>query len=365
MDIDDDELWHSFTQIGKDEHDSPRVADQYCGRMARVVAASPPAIQPAPAPASGITLSKVWTVPARPKPGRKPAPDVPENKRKQQNREAQRTFRERRAQRVHELEGEMKLIHEQHAHEVQTLKAANDGLAVENARLRQELVTLRAERAATADHAAQSTADTRRLSVSHIVHPTSIPPGGSARQTPMTPPMEAAQVDNPAWSIDSEHLGKSVPLRKKRKIEQSCGFCSNGMPCVCEGEGGDSSALAIALESPADDPLAQVASNENGGCTGNPGSCSLCQRDSMSTLFCQSLAKRTSAFATSAEPRGLERRQKPENWINCSAAYQSLSRHPKFGDAEIATVVGLMRVRDGKGVDVESVREALRKLDRI
>lgn len=87
-------------------------------------AGSPPALAIAPQPlamksgsgpvaaaaatsATGIVLSKQWAIPPRPKPGRKPATDTPPTKRKAQNREAQRTFRERRAAKVGELEGEL------------------------------------------------------------------------------------------------------------------------------------------------------------------------------------------------------------------------------------------------------------------
>jgi hypothetical protein len=56
-------------------------------------------------------------VPARPKPGRKAAIDEPESKRKQQNRSAQRAFRERKQQLTETLEKENK-----------ELKNANDGL---------------------------------------------------------------------------------------------------------------------------------------------------------------------------------------------------------------------------------------------
>jgi hypothetical protein len=60
---------------------------------------------PSSASQSVITpITKEWTLQPRPKPGRKPAQDIPPTKRKAQNREAQRAFRERRAQRVGELE---------------------------------------------------------------------------------------------------------------------------------------------------------------------------------------------------------------------------------------------------------------------
>ena len=55
-----------------------------------------------------ISMNREWVLPPKPKPGRKPAVDTPPTKRKAQNREAQRAFRERRAAKVSELEDQMK-----------------------------------------------------------------------------------------------------------------------------------------------------------------------------------------------------------------------------------------------------------------
>ena len=51
-------------------------------------------------------LPKKWNIPPRPKPGRKPSTNMPPSKRKAQNRDAQRAFRERRAAREDELKEE-------------------------------------------------------------------------------------------------------------------------------------------------------------------------------------------------------------------------------------------------------------------
>ncbi|KAL8909038.1 MAG: hypothetical protein Q9207_000489 [Kuettlingeria erythrocarpa] len=59
-----------------------------------------------------IFTHKEWIVPPRPKPGRKPAADNPPTKRKAQNRQAQRAFRERRAARVGELEEQIQKMEE-------------------------------------------------------------------------------------------------------------------------------------------------------------------------------------------------------------------------------------------------------------
>ena len=60
-----------------------------------------------------ISMNKEWVLPPKPKPGRKPAADTPPTKRKAQNREAQRAFRERRAAKVSELEDQMKAKEEE------------------------------------------------------------------------------------------------------------------------------------------------------------------------------------------------------------------------------------------------------------
>src|SRR5271155_2492253 len=97
------------------------------------IAASRPSlcIKPSPSPASpppnSVTTpssltTKEWVIPPRPKPGRKPATDIPPTKRKAQNRAAQRAFRERRAARVGELEEQMKLVEDEHEREVDLLR---------------------------------------------------------------------------------------------------------------------------------------------------------------------------------------------------------------------------------------------------
>ncbi|KAL8711439.1 MAG: hypothetical protein Q9220_004097 [cf. Caloplaca sp. 1 TL-2023] len=70
-----------------------------------------------------IQTQKEWVIPPRPKPGRKPAADTPPTKRKAQNRQAQRAFRERRAARVGELEEVMKKMEEEDFFEQKNLRS--------------------------------------------------------------------------------------------------------------------------------------------------------------------------------------------------------------------------------------------------
>ncbi|KAL8634916.1 MAG: hypothetical protein Q9228_007542 [Teloschistes exilis] len=80
-----------------------------------------PSLAAAPPTPSTFT-HKEWVVPPRPKPGRKPAADAPPTKRKAQNRQAQRAFRERRAARVGELEELMKSVEKDNVKEQAQLR---------------------------------------------------------------------------------------------------------------------------------------------------------------------------------------------------------------------------------------------------
>lgn len=60
-----------------------------------------------PSPTGAGPMKKDYIIPPRPKPGRKPATDEPQSKRKQQNRDSQRAFRQRKAAKVAELTGEV------------------------------------------------------------------------------------------------------------------------------------------------------------------------------------------------------------------------------------------------------------------
>jgi hypothetical protein len=90
-----------------------------------------------------IVMSKEWVLPPRPKPGRKPCDDIPNSKRKAQNRAAQRAFRERRANRVSELEEQiMGMERDRSIQEgilnnlIKTLKNENNQLKLENETLK-------------------------------------------------------------------------------------------------------------------------------------------------------------------------------------------------------------------------------------
>lgn len=96
-------------------------------------------------PIKKIVMSKEWVLPPRPKPGRKPCEDIPSSKRKAQNRAAQRAFRERRANRVSELEEKIMGIERERSindgilkDKIKNLQRENEILMMENKRIKSE-----------------------------------------------------------------------------------------------------------------------------------------------------------------------------------------------------------------------------------
>lgn len=93
-----------------------------------------------PSPICNGPASGNATIPPRPKPGRKPASDEPENKRKAQNRAAQRAFRERKLHGQHQLETEnkeLKYVNDQLSNEIQQRRAEAAAHDVTRAQLAQ------------------------------------------------------------------------------------------------------------------------------------------------------------------------------------------------------------------------------------
>ncbi|KAH7071452.1 hypothetical protein BKA63DRAFT_517985 [Paraphoma chrysanthemicola] len=90
--------------------------------------ASPTQATSGPSPCGGGPASRNYGVPSRPKPGRKPATDEPQTKRKAQNRESQRAFRARKAAKVQELATQVESGKQQHQDEVNALLMRIDNL---------------------------------------------------------------------------------------------------------------------------------------------------------------------------------------------------------------------------------------------
>jgi len=243
-------------------------------------------------------------------------------------------------------------------------------------------------------------------------------------------------------------------------VSDPCGFCSDGTPCVCAEmakiqQNDPDIGMQSFMDRDEDQTLPPILSLDNFdglpnlssipsnitqllppaplhppptsafvGCTGEPGTCTQCQNDPMSTLFCRTLASGiknssnstasgaccggtacgknvpaattpssavlesandkdiptplTSATLTNTDPLDHvpiptpntpmslpSLNKESRTYIPCSAAYQALSRHKRFEEAsaDLGQLVGKLNTK-GMQVEVASVRDVLKYLDR-
>jgi len=104
------------------------------------------------------------------------------------------------------------------------------------------------------------------------------------------------------------------------------------------------------------------------------GTCSQCQLDPMSTLFCQTLSRRLkaplssirSSALPSTEPCSATKSETSDTYLPCSAVYQTLSRHHNFNKMSLEVIVdGLVRgKRSGMEFSVGGVQGLLKEMDK-
>jgi hypothetical protein len=162
-------------------------------------------------------------IPPRPKPGRKPATDTPPTKRKAQNREAQRAFRERRAARVGELEEELEETREvQQRHEAEMRKRISS-LEGEILRFNTELESWRL-RCDTLDRIAEYERKEKEAALVELWY---IRNGALTTSTKAVPiPPRRPQHHEPNPLANPQHTAES-------EERLGCGNCSVTDSCAC------------------------------------------------------------------------------------------------------------------------------------
>ncbi|KAK3679650.1 hypothetical protein LTR78_000025 [Recurvomyces mirabilis] len=246
--------------------------------------------------ASGPMSSTVHLKP-RPKPGRKPiAEDDRVNIRRQQNRQAQRNFRDKRQQKLADTMTELqdnKKDYESQINEMRRQSALDVAAARKAARTAmQEAATLKRRYSMRDEHVALPQHSrppyTRRnpnLAVDTALT-TAAPRGYGFDPYVVTPPTDSA-ISN---EIDFTSYGRRRSQRHSRtlsgsslngmQVEDMCGFCTDSANCVCR------------TKMTANDPTR----------TGGPGSCEACQNDPVVKAKCLALFEATSVVDETASP---------------------------------------------------------------
>lgn len=421
-----------------------------------------------------IVTSKEWVLPPRPKPGRKPSVDTPSTKRKAQNRALQRLFRERRLNRVSELEDKILEIEKERSIKEGLLNNHIKNLSIENKRLNEIIQELRNQQkpgkirddSKSSKYISPISSAANSPNVVNVVNnddcgvclkddcicesiglrrENAVKKDGFKRDIESFKPMalvplkrklsEPLELDftnkfkpkkmpqlvkqevtsnqgdlfvagqRSALKIQPV-IQQQLPLIKVVEEDQDCGFCSDDTPCICrelakEVENmnklndmlnqtletnlpplknvsrqnslpvlhpGPTVALSKdqqnqkqkeSTSSLSSTPLSLSGSSTSSQCTGNPGTCSQCQVDPMSTLFC------TSILSKKEEQEKQQQQQQGNNtaFISTADAYKTLSRHENFNMVNFNTLIGKLTTR-GMLVEVGSVASVLRELDR-
>ena len=324
-------------------------------------AQTPPAASPPPSSATApmSLTSKEWVIPPRPKPGRKPATDTPPSKRKAQNRAAQRAFRERRAQRVSELEEHLKQVEDENDKDQDDLRAHVTRLEKDIEQYREELGGWvdKCRRLETELDAAKSSGPTihaRSRTIPSDINPdTSVGCGkctvdtrcqciddafdamggtemSSSDKRPHSPeirssekriktePQDSLEIDFTAMYSKPQPRSLADQVSPTSAVADPCGFCSDGTPCICaemaaEQEAGNAHVAPISRPHPSsisqftpppsegDVSISLPAASKPAvsSCANGPGTCTQCRADPNSTLFCKSLAASRSQSAAS------------------------------------------------------------------
>lgn len=256
---------------------------------------------------SGGPLSREIVIPPRPKPGRKPIPqEQAADKRRMQNRIAQRNFRDKRQQKLHEALIEIEQNKRDYEEEInERERQQHEFVQQQTEPLRRQLESVTKERdqfkkkyeaamqrlGEPATQSAYSTDSQQRLTQLN----TNVRPmnafGASNQPTPPedlemdftaqyargAPPRSYSDAMRSTGS--SENLGLDMGLGAS---DGGCGFCTDAYNCAC---------------------AQQDSANS---CAPAPGTCAECQRDPARAEMCKELAnatRMTSRPSTSDGPR--------------------------------------------------------------
>lgn len=310
---------------------------------------------------SGVLhLSKEWVLPPRPKPGRKPITDDPPTKRKAQNRAAQRAFRERRANRVAELEDHIMHLQREASIKEGTLQNEINQLKIENSNLKSKIKELKSSN--NNNKVKDEIFDIKPMPAVPLIKK-------RRQQQQQQPTPEELETDFTDFFNDIKrskpmpkftHPPITTPVIVDEPFEE-CGFCSEDTPCVCR----DAKQMEMDIQRKERDLINEIIRdvksdvNQMAQCSGDPGSCSKCQLDPQMTNFCKKVSINERDLP-SLSSLGLDK-----HYIPCSDAFKFISKSiPNGIPKNIVPQLASNLNRSGMMVEVESVVSCIRDLDK-
>jgi hypothetical protein len=371
----------------------------------------PPSQPAALAPTANLgPCSRQTQMPPRPKPGRKPLPaEDAQDRRRVQNRMAQRNFRDKRAQKVSELTQDNENIRREYQEEVRKLSGKlqeqtdlSGKLMLENEKLKADLQAAN-KRADDAERKSQMVDHSNEVvkslgfphaTLQNIGTSTSLPPMMANWNGPVadhaiasqgvipTPPEDGQNND---WAENETDLTNFFSGRKADDATQSndndtqwlspdmdvdrekadCGFCTDEDNCAC-----------IQSQKSQAQPQAQPQSQSQSQPIIAPGGCDACVRDPARAAACKALADQTEFSSqrptqTATNNSNIDQRNDsmalPPSMMSCSTAIDRLGpRVPSIAELFPGKFHSYPSGTSGSGFDVaeQEVAQVLHNMSR-
>ncbi|GAM83980.1 hypothetical protein ANO11243_019700 [Dothideomycetidae sp. 11243] len=243
--------------------------------------------------------SKVYTIPPRPKPGRKPKEPAADDVRKEQNRAAQKKFRNKQHDKIQALTEE---IDQKNATiqnlriEVNNLNTTLSHAHVQMEAMRQQVLALETQMSSDKANHKRQTEDLRRESkrvrTNRMGSEQSRSATGSVNiPIPSSDSVTSATPGNPTppyeMEIDFTNFGQPTG----NGATDECGFCDGGDFCACAMKIKSPALNPLDSNLPPSSPVAPLKQSRSGGSATAPGTCEACQRDPEQARKCQELAQ--------------------------------------------------------------------------
>lgn len=131
-------------------------------------------------------------------------------------------------------------------------------------------------------------------------------------------------------------LGTESSVMAKDPVQDGCGFCSELSTCVCRELEEDT---------------------KRGGCTGEPGTCSICQQDNGSKNFCENVVN----FARSSSSSSLNN----DEYIPINDAFQRIKKHMKNSNNQSLNNIRYDNLAiKGRKVQLKSVMDIIQDMNK-
>lgn len=215
--------------------------------------------------------------------------------------------------------------------------------------------------------------------------------GGSTSKRKRSKSHETTSSNAQLFSMETDFTSSFHCITPPNRLPGgTCGFCPDPSACVCLDDALQSvqidehtfATITAGANTRSESQTAAVTPTSGDGESRNPpgsriilhllitGTCIQCRSDPISTLFCQTLSRRLESPVPlplpSQQQSSTDQRPTQATYLQCSAVYQTLSRHRNFDKMSLEVIVDGLARGEHRGMEfaVGGVHGLLREMDR-